>query len=186
VREVVRATAELALTSIADPEDFLERHIGEAFEGAASLKPDVAGTLVDLGTGNGYPAIPLALCRPALRLMMVEASVRRAVFLRHLVSVLELERADVLEAQVQRQADLADVGAVRVLTSRAVGGWPKILPRLAPCLGSDGELLVWCGRDMETVRQREVWRKRLRLKGQRALPGRDQSWIWVFAAMPGR
>ena len=56
----------------------------------------------------------------------------------------------------------------------------RILPRLAGCLEPDGALLVWAGEAMEAVMEREAWR-RYRFVERRALPGRDRSWVWLFA-----
>lgn len=178
-RWVLRATAELHLTTIVEPAAFLERHLGEAFEGAAMLDPQVEGLALDVGSGSGYPGLPLAVARPGLALTLAEASRRKALFLRQLVREIALDNVSVLEAQVQRPADLDGHGPFRVITSRALGGWPKILPRLVPLVAPAGELLVWAGADAETIAKRVVWRK-FEIAGRRALPGRDQSWIWCF------
>jgi 16S rRNA G527 N7-methylase RsmG len=176
-REVLRANAELSLTTITEPVEFVERHLGEAFEGAAMLEPGVSGTMLDLGSGNGYPALPFALARPGLRPLLTDASRRRAAFLRELVGAGEFPGAAVLEAHVQRAADLFDVGAVRVVTTRAMGGWAKIVPRLASCLTRDADVLVWAGEEMERVSTRVAWR-RFALVERRLLPGRDRSWVF--------
>jgi 16S rRNA (guanine527-N7)-methyltransferase len=178
-RAVLRESKQLHLTSINDPEEFFERHIGEAFEGAAMLSPDAAGLYLDIGSGNGYPGIPLAAARPGLRLLMAEASVRKAEFLRAVVRDAPFPAAAVLELQVQRASDLEGVDPARLITSRAMGGWPKILPRLRNCLVPDGEILAWAGNEAETIARREVWKK-FRLEDRRALPDREQSWIWRF------
>ena len=80
-RAVLAANPRLHLTSITDPGEFVSRHIGEAFEGAARLAPDIAGAMLDLGSGNGYPGLPLALARPGLRAILAEAKGRKAAFL---------------------------------------------------------------------------------------------------------
>ena len=178
-RAVLRETAGLNLTSIIEPEAFLERHLGEAFEGAAMLPPDASGVYVDLGSGNGYPGLPLAAARPGLRLLMTDASVRKAGFLRAVLRDAPFETAAVLEAQVQRATDLDGSQPIRLLSSRAMGGWAKVLPRLRTLLAEDGEILVWAGTEAEAIAQRVVWR-RLRLEEQRPLPGREKSWIWRF------
>jgi 16S rRNA (guanine527-N7)-methyltransferase len=182
-RAVWRANDELHLTSIDEPDEFVRRHVGEAFEGAALVEPDASGLLVDLGSGNGYPGIPLALARPGLGLLLAEASTKRASFLRSALATAGIERAAVLERQIQRAADLADVEPIRVLASRAMGGWAKILPRLVPALSPDGVILLWAGEDVETVSRREIWR-RLRVTARHPLPGRDQSWIWRLEPAP--
>lgn len=178
-RAVLRANTQLRLTSITEPEEFLERHLGEAFEGAAMLSQDVNGVLLDLGSGNGYPGVPLAAARPELRLVLAEASPRKAGFLHSMIHESGSTGAQVLERHVQRPADLQDLSPARVLTSRAMGGWAKVIPRLVSCLHEQGEILIWAGDEIPVIARREVWRK-LVLEGQRPLPGRERSWIWLF------
>jgi 16S rRNA (guanine527-N7)-methyltransferase len=178
-RWVLRANVELKLTTVIDPGEFLERHLGESFEGAALLDPGTSGPALDIGSGNGYPGLPIAAARPGLALTLAESSVRKAQFLRQILRETDALAAEVLERQVQRAADLEGFGPARVITSRAMGGWPKILPRLASLLAPDGEILVWAGEQAEAVAKRVAWR-RFTLAARKPLPGRDQSWIWVF------
>lgn len=180
-RAVLREAADLHLTTITDPEEFLERHLGEAFEGAAMLPAEASGAYIDLGSGNGYPGLPVAAARPGLQLRMAEASVRKAAFLRAVLRDAPFENAGVHEGQVQRAADLDEIEPLRLLTSRAMSGWAKVLPRLRTLLAEDGDLLVWAGSEMDEIKGRVVWRK-LELRERRPLPTREQSWIWRFGA----
>jgi 16S rRNA (guanine527-N7)-methyltransferase len=177
-REVIRANDRLKLTTIVEPDAFIERHLGEAFEGAAMLDATVEGLLLDMGSGNGYPGLPLAAARPGLEPLLVEASTRKAAFLRDVVAR-TIVRGRVHEAQLQRTDDLPEISPVRVLSSRALGGWERILPRMEPCLGEEGDLLLWAGATVEQVARRTAWR-RLRLVERKPLPGRSSSWIWRF------
>lgn len=178
-RRVLRANDELHLTTIVEPEEFLERHLGESFEGAAMLDPAIEGEALDLGTGNGFPGLPISTAREGLKVALVDSSRRKAEFLRDLLRQHDAPRVAVLETQVQRPLDLEGFGPFRLVTSRAVGGWPKILPRLVSMLEPEGEVLVWAGADAEAIARRVVWR-RFELEDRRPLPGRDQSWIWRF------
>lgn len=179
-RLVLASNAMLHLTTVVEPSEFLERHIGEALEGAALLPPAVAGTLLDMGSGNGYPALPVAAAHPALRLVLVEASGRKTAFLREVLASVNIGApAEVLERQVQRASDLEPWTDVAVITCRGVGGWERFVPKLVPALGSGASVLLWAGDVVETVRCRVAWRT-LELKERRALPGRDRSAVWRF------
>jgi len=140
---------------------------------------DASGLYLDIGSGNGYPGLPLAASRPGLHLVLVEASVRKAEFLRAVVRDAPFAGVAVHELQVQRASDLQGFEPARLITSRAMGGWPKVLPRLRPALALEGELLVWAGSEVETIARREVWR-RFELDGKRPLPERERSFIWRF------
>lgn len=179
-RAVLEHNDRLHLTSVTDPEEFVERHIGESLEGAALLDALARGRLLDLGSGNGYPAIPLAAVRPCLDPVCVEASAAKAAFLSTTLGAI-LGRGRVWNMQVQRPEDFEDSAPVRVLTSRAMGNWERIFPRMAPALASNGIAMLWAGDAVERIAIRDSWR-RLNLVARHVLPGRSRSWIWCFNA----
>jgi 16S rRNA G527 N7-methylase RsmG len=175
-RCVLEENDRLRLTAITEPREFVERHIGEGFEGAAMLEATVEGDLLDLGSGNGYPALPLVAARPGLKPLLAEASPGKAEFLRSVLAEC-FDSGEVLAGQVQRPSDLQGRPPFRLIVTRAMGGWEKILPRMAACLAEGGELLVWAGQELERVARRSAWR-RLELLERRGLPGRERSSVW--------
>ncbi|MDH3627206.1 MAG: class I SAM-dependent methyltransferase [Acidobacteriota bacterium] len=176
----------LHLTSITDADLFVRRHLGESLVGAQFIEPGTAGVHLDMGTGNGYPGLVMQLVRPELDSWLVEASKKKSTFLQGMVDGLELPRTQIVDRQVQRLDDLRAHGfdeKIRVLTTRAMGGWERIVPRLASAMDADGQLLLWAGEEVETVRKRSVW-QRFTLDRKFALPDRDQSWLWLFRVAP--
>jgi len=181
-RAVLAANARLHLTALTDPEAFVERHLGESLDGAALLSPDVGGILVDVGSGNGYPGVPLGLARPGLRVVLAEAARKKADFLRQVATSLPEGRFTVLHAQVQRPEDLGGVTPV-ILASRAMGNWERVLPRLARALPAEGRVLLWAGAEVEAILRRDAWRG-LRVRRRQPLAGRERSWIWDLEKTP--
>jgi 16S rRNA (guanine527-N7)-methyltransferase len=181
-RAVLAANARLHLTALTDAEAFVERHLGESLEGAALLSPDVGGILVDVGSGNGYPGVPLGLARPGLRVVLAEAARKKADFLRQVATSLPEGRFAVLHAQVQRPEDLGEV-APAILASRAMGNWERVLPRLARALPAEGRVLLWAGAEVEAILRRDAWRG-LRIRRRHPLAGRERSWIWDLEKAP--
>ena len=108
------------LTSLSDNSKAVDRLLVEPLLAARSLAP--AGSLVDLGSGGGSPAIPLALALNANSLVMVESRGRKAAFLRHAVAELGLPggvqsvRFEELAGrpEFKGRADLATLRAVRL------------------------------------------------------------------------
>ena len=107
------------LTAISDPEMAVDRLLLEPLAAAAHLPS--GGTLADLGSGGGSPALPLALALRAPNLLMVESRSRKAAFLREAARVLEV-RAEVLairfeellsHAGYEQWADVVSMRAVR-------------------------------------------------------------------------
>jgi 16S rRNA (guanine(527)-N(7))-methyltransferase RsmG len=94
--------------------------------------------VVDIGSGAGFPGLPLAIARPDLSVTLVEPRGKRCAFLRHVARSLSLENLRVIEGRIEK------VGGQTfdVATSRAVGGLPALLadPRF---LDTRGSLLAW-------------------------------------------
>jgi len=177
-RGVLRANDEFKLTTITAPDEFVARHLGEAFQGASLIEAGAEGVLLDLGSGNGYPGLPLVAVHPGLRPVLAEASKRKAGFLRGVLER-DFNTGEVLDVHVQRASDLAAVGPARVIVTRAMGNWERILPRLRTVLTEDGELLVWAGERMDVLLSRSAWRGYKLIK-RHLLRGRTRSWIWLF------
>jgi 16S rRNA (guanine527-N7)-methyltransferase len=115
---LLRWNTKINLTALTDPDEGIDRLLLEPVAAAASLS--TSNGLVDLGSGGGSPAIPLALALHAPRLLMVESRGKKAAFLR------EAARAVGLTADVEavRFEDLAGqrtyAGAFDVVSVRAV------------------------------------------------------------------
>jgi 16S rRNA (guanine527-N7)-methyltransferase len=180
-RAVLSANDRLHLTAITQPAAFFERHVGEAFEGAALLPVSIRGVLLDLGSGNGYPGIPLAIARPGLVPVLAEASSKKAAFLREALAAAGLAAGRVLEARVDRTVDIEGLPQVTVLATRAMGGWERIVPKLVGRMAPEGSVLIWAGREAEAIMARASW-SRLRVEKSRSLPGRDRSRVYRLGA----
>lgn len=106
------------LTGLEDQQAILRRHFLEPIA-AADLLGD-SGRLVDLGSGNGFPAIPLKVLHPGLDLVLVESSEKKSAFLWAVLRELGLKGSRVETRRVGGLADLADLLPCRYLTLRAV------------------------------------------------------------------
>ena len=76
------------LTAIRDPQEIVRRHFGESLFAARNLPTCV--TLLDLGSGAGFPGLPIQLARPELRVVLAESQNKKAMFLREAVRLLRL------------------------------------------------------------------------------------------------
>lgn len=93
---------------------------------------------MDIGSGAGFPGLPLAIVRSDLAMTLLEPRGKRAAFLRHVVRTLDLRNATVLEARIE------DVGGQTygAATTRAVGGFSSWIGG-ADFLETRGLLLAW-------------------------------------------
>lgn len=75
------------LTAVRDPEGILRRHFLESIACARALPADIR-TLLDFGSGAGFPGLPIALCRPEIAVTLAESQGKKAAFLREAVRTL--------------------------------------------------------------------------------------------------
>lgn len=109
------------LTAIRDPIEVARRHFLEGLiAGTLVLKRGVSGAMVDLGSGNGFPGVPMGVvCREARPLILIDSSQKKAAFLRALLRELEWDSAQVQVRRVESHNDLSKTRC-RVFTSRGV------------------------------------------------------------------
>lgn len=113
-----RWNAKINLTSLTEPDAAVDRLLLEPV--AATLEFPQGAELIDLGSGGGSPAIPIALALASSRLVMVESKTRKAAFLSEASRALDL-RAIVENARFEEVADRgAYAGQMSLVTIRAV------------------------------------------------------------------
>jgi len=133
------------------------RHIADSLQVLRHLRPDNR-RFVDLGSGGGLPAIPLAIALkggPA-RFRLVEPNGRKVAFLRSVVRVLELDA----EVVSRRAANDSRETVADVVTARALAPLAALLPLAAPFFGPETRGLFHKGREYgeELLESRAHWR----------------------------
>ena len=133
------------LTSLADPEAIQRRHFGEslallaALRAAGLLAPGETESVVDVGSGAGFPGLPMLILEPALRLTLVEAHRRRARFLETAAAELGLGGVEVVAARAEEAGrDPALRGRFGLAVARAVAPLPVLAEYLLPLLREGG------------------------------------------------
>jgi 16S rRNA (guanine527-N7)-methyltransferase len=139
---LLKWNARTNLTAIRDPEEIVRRHFGESLFAARHLNPTTPnpatpdpgpGTLLDFGSGAGFPGLPIALLRPHLQVTLAESQNKKAAFLREAVRTLNLPNVEVWAARVEA---LPASRQFRVVTLRAVDNMEAALSaakvRIAP------------------------------------------------------
>src|SRR5712664_1169672 len=118
---LLKWNARTNLTAIRDPEEIVRRHFGESLFAVQHLNPATPdpgpGTLLDFGSGAGFPGLPIALLRPDLQVTLAESQNKKAAFLREAVRTLNLPNVEVWAARVEA---LPANRQFRVVTLRAV------------------------------------------------------------------
>jgi len=139
---LLRWNAKLNLTAIRDPEEIVTRHFGESLFAARRLFPaaDSRVTAIDIGSGAGFPGLPLKLWCPSLNLTLIESHQRKATFLREVVRSLKLNSVSVLSERAESVSVSADLVAFR-----AVERFERILPIAFSLVKPQGEIAILVG-----------------------------------------
>jgi 16S rRNA (guanine527-N7)-methyltransferase len=145
----------VSLTSIKDLETVIRRHFGESFF-AARVVPIRHGRLADLGSGAGFPAIPIKMLAPDVHLTLIEPSLKKIAFLQEVVRALNLGSVNIMRGRFQ---DLSiPERSFDFVTCRALGKFEKVLEWASRALAVDGRVALWLGgRDAHRLIRLQSW-----------------------------
>jgi 16S rRNA (guanine527-N7)-methyltransferase len=130
------------LTSITDTDEMYTRHFLDSLSCMLHWG-NTPHTLLDIGSGAGFPGLPLKLACPELHLTLVESVGKKAAFLRHIVEALALAHVTVLETRAERVGhDPQQREHYDVVTARAVSSLSVLAEYSLPLLRVGGRLLA--------------------------------------------
>jgi 16S rRNA (guanine527-N7)-methyltransferase len=156
---LLKWNARTNLTAIREPEEMVRRHFGESLFCGLHL-PAEATTMLDLGSGAGFPGLPIQLSRPELQVTLAESQHKKASFLREAVRVLGLEtevwsgRAELLEKKFS------------VVTLRAVDNMEAAMAAARGLVQTGGHIVSFITADA----------------GELPIPGTDRGYLCVERA----
>ena len=101
--------------------------------------------LLDVGTGAGFPGIPLKIYMPELKIILLEASSKKVSFLRYVIRKLRLTDIDVIKGRIEQDGNGLRHGEFPLITARAVAGLGQTLSWCAPYLSQGGLLVSFLG-----------------------------------------
>ena len=142
---LLRWNARMNLTAIRDAEQIVTRHFGESLFAARQVFPE-RGTpkgvrVGDVGSGAGFPGLPIKLWAPHISLTLIESNQKKATFMREVVRKLILTNVDVCNVRAG-----AMVGTLfDVVTLRAVERFESVLPTAASLVAPGGRLVLLVG-----------------------------------------
>jgi 16S rRNA (guanine527-N7)-methyltransferase len=146
-QQLLRLTSELALwnrsynlTAITDPQQMLTRHLLDSL----AIHTDLHGTrIADVGTGAGFPGLPLALVNPARQFTLIDSSHKKIRFVQHAVQQLGLGNVSAVHARAEA---LRPETPFDTVVTRAFAALPQMLRTVARLCGADTRVLAMKGR----------------------------------------
>lgn len=143
------------LTAIRDPLEILYRHFCESMFAGISM-PLERGRLADVGSGGGFPGLPLKILRPGLHVFLIESNIKKATFLAEVIRDLGLKDAQVL---VRRYEELGEeIAPLDYVCSRALGEFPKFLDWAHSPQIAAKQVILWIGaNDLPEIQKILTW-----------------------------
>ena len=140
--------------------DVWHRHFADSLQ-IAGLVPETAKTLVDLGSGGGFPGLVLAAhfaVAGGPTVTLVESDQRKAAFLREAARAMEIS-VEILSTRIENDANLAALKGVNVVTARALARLSGLLGLVRPFISDDTVCIFMKGRDAarEIAEARADW-----------------------------
>jgi len=143
------------LTAIRDPLEILYRHFCESMYAAEAI-PLKNGRLADVGSGGGFPGLPLKIVRPGLQVFLVESNIKKVTFLAEVIRELGLSGAQVLARRYEELGE--EVAPLDYACSRALGEFPAFLEWARSQQIAAKQVILWIGgRDLEEIQKTQTW-----------------------------
>jgi 16S rRNA (guanine527-N7)-methyltransferase len=143
------------LTAIRDPVDILHRHFCESMFATKVAALDQC-RLADIGTGGGFPGLPLKILLPNAQVALVESSIKKAAFLAEVVRSLGLDNVNVVVGRYEELGE--EIAPVDFLLARALGDFEAFLRWAASASVGATQVILWLGtKDLEAVKKIERW-----------------------------
>ena len=144
--ELRKWNRKINLTAITDERGIVIKHLLDSLT-VSPLLPTGASVL-DLGSGGGFPALPLAMVRSDLKVTSVDATLKKIHFQRHIVRLLGLTNLETLHARAESLAE-SHAGSFDAVLSRAFSSLPEFTGLAQPLLASEGLIIALKGKSGE-------------------------------------
>jgi 16S rRNA (guanine527-N7)-methyltransferase len=166
---LLKWNARINLTAVRRPAEILQRHFGESFFSARHLLAAEASetSAIDIGSGAGFPGLPLKIWAPRLNLTLIESNQKKVAFLREAARLLKLDDVKVLPVRAENVNAAADL-----VTLRAVERFENILPTALRLVSPGGTLALLIGEAQEKLALKVVadvnWGSPIAIPGSRS------------------
>ena len=179
--ELEKWNRKINLTAIRNEQDIVIKHFLDSLSYLKGFVPTSSLRLLDMGSGAGFPAVPIKIAHPELSITMVEAVNKKASFLRHIARTLKLTGTIVVDKRTD-ELPSSHHGTYDVVTARAFADMKVALSEGAPFLKTGGLMVLSRGPE-EAIGEANVLKAGLVIEKKldlRLPHSNDPRAIWVF------
>jgi len=138
--ELARWNKKVNLTAIRDPAEMITGHLLDSLVARPFLHGD---RILDVGTGAGFPGLPLAICEPERRYELIDGNNKKIMFVQHVVTLLKLGNVAAIKARTE---DYAPAERFDTVIARAVGPLARLVDMAGHHVREDGVFVALKGR----------------------------------------
>jgi len=146
---VLEANRSVNLTAVRDKDEAWNKHIIDSLQGLQTGLFDNPARVIDIGTGAGFPGMPLALARPELQMTLLDSTAKKCAFLESYIK--EQHLVDRIKVLLGRAEEWGHSHLHRaqydVATTRAVGSFSEVCELTLPFVKTGGHVILWRGKD---------------------------------------
>lgn len=162
---LIKWNARVNLTAVREPAEMVQRHFGESYFVATQLlEKDAAPSVIDLGSGAGFPGVPIAMLCPKAQVTLIESNGKKAAFLNEVIRILTLNNAKVFKERAENYQ-----GTGELVTLRAVEKFPQATALALKLVSPGGHLALMIGSGQivaaKTLDSRTNWQEPILIPG---------------------
>jgi 16S rRNA (guanine527-N7)-methyltransferase len=163
----------IPLTTVTNPPEILKFHFGESIFATHEVNFDKS-RLADVGSGAGFPGLPLAMVVPGLDVTLIESNAKKCAFLSEVVRELQLPNVTVFRGRMKDFP--SDSGSLNLIAARALGQHTELLAWAKEILAADGKVILWLGEaDCREISLNPDWR----WESSELIPGSERRHLLV-------
>jgi len=142
--ELIRWNRKINLTAITHPRDIAVKHFLDALAPAGYIPP--GARLLDIGSGAGFPGIPLKVLEPSISVLLIDSVRKKINFLKHVIRTLHLENIEALQIRAEDMLqDSRYLNSFDVIISRALSDLAPFVKSALPMLAARGTIIAMKG-----------------------------------------
>ena len=143
--ELLKWNRKTNLTAITDPLDVAVKHFLDSVAPASLIPP--GASLLDIGSGGGFPGIPLKIARPSVSVTLIDSSRKKVSFQKHIIRSLGLQNIEAMHIRAEELAKAPEyANAYDVIVCRALSALEAFILMASPLLAKDGMIIALKGK----------------------------------------